>query len=217
VKYIFMALGLVLVVVCVMVCAANPMAQTGALVGLLVGVVSGPLRVAAVDFRQWLRDPGEPAEASDDSPYGLGRDVFISALYGAVVFLLFVSLVLPTLYAQSAWSPPDCEAVFAPSAGFLRDWGVFATLDRWGIGAFFSECMGVLYGFADVAEDIKLRAILDDRRAIVDPAEAAAANALTRVKFAAIALSVVGALMFAVLTVVDRLLSMLLGVVAGIT
>lgn len=83
--------------------------------------------------------------------------------------------------------------------------------------AILAECMGVLYGFADVAEDIKLRAILDDGRAVVDPAEAAAANALTRVKFTAIALSVVGALMFAVLTVADRLLSMLLGAVAGIT
>jgi uncharacterized protein (DUF2235 family) len=137
-----MALGLVLVVVCVMLCAANPMAQTGALVGLLVGVLSGPLRVAAVDFRQWLRDPGEPAEASDDSPYGLVRDVFVSASYGAVVFLSFVSLVLPALYARSAWSPPNCEAVFAWSVGVLRVWGVLAALDLWGIGAFFSDCAG---------------------------------------------------------------------------
>ncbi|HXD13320.1 MAG TPA: hypothetical protein VNU65_04010 [Xanthobacteraceae bacterium] len=82
--------------------------------------------------------------------------------------------------------------------------------------AILAECMGVLYGFADVAEDVKLRAILDDGHAIVDPAEVAAANALTRVKFAAIALSVVGALMFAVLTVADRLLSGLFGVLAGI-
>ena len=97
-----MMLGIVLVVVCVMLCAANPMAQTGVLVGLLVGVLSGPLRVAAVDFRQWLRDPGEPEKASDDSPYGLARDVFFSASYGTILFLSFVSLVLPTLYAQSA-------------------------------------------------------------------------------------------------------------------
>ena len=76
--------------------------------------------------------------------------------------------------------------------------------------------MGVLYGFADVAEDVKLMAILGDGRAIVDPAEAAAANALTRVKFTAIALSVVGALMFAVLTAADRLLSRLFGVLAGV-
>jgi hypothetical protein len=82
--------------------------------------------------------------------------------------------------------------------------------------AILAECMGVLYGFADVAEDVKLMAILGDGRAIVDPAEAAAANALTRVKFTAIALSVVGALMFAVLTVADRLLSRLFGVPAGI-
>lgn len=82
--------------------------------------------------------------------------------------------------------------------------------------AILAECMGVLYGFADVAEDVKLMAILGDGRAIVDPAEAAAANALTRVKFTAIALSVVGALMFAVLTVADRLLSRLFGVLAGV-
>jgi uncharacterized protein (DUF2235 family) len=139
-----MMLGIVLVVVCVMLCAANPMAQTGVLVGLLVGVLSGPLRVAAVDFRQWLRDPGEPEKASDDSPYGLARDVFFSASYGTILFLSFVSLVLPTLYAQSAWSPPNCEAVFAPSVGVLRGWGVLATLDLWGIGWFFSDCAGTV-------------------------------------------------------------------------
>jgi len=82
--------------------------------------------------------------------------------------------------------------------------------------AILAECMGVLYGFADVAEDVKLMAILGDGRAIVDPAEAAAANALTRFKFTAIALSVVGALMFAVLTAADRLLSRLFGVLAGV-
>jgi hypothetical protein len=83
--------------------------------------------------------------------------------------------------------------------------------------AILAECMGVLYGIADVAEDTKLRGILDDGRAIVDPAEAAAANALTRVKFTAIVLSVVGGLMFAVLTVADGLLSTLFGVLAEVT
>ncbi len=143
-RYVFLALGVILIVVCALLCAANPMAQTGALVGLLLGVLSGPLRVAAVDFRQWFRDPGEPAESSDDSPYGLARDVFISASLATVVFLLFVSVVLPTLYLQSAWSPPSCQPLYGPSVNLLHDWGVLGALDRLGIGAFFSDCTGTI-------------------------------------------------------------------------
>ncbi len=65
--------------------------------------------------------------------------------------------------------------------------------------AIFCECMGILYGFADIAEDLKLMSILNGPRP-ADPADAAAANALTRIKFAAILLSIVGALTFAVLS-----------------
>ncbi len=78
--------------------------------------------------------------------------------------------------------------------------------------AILAECMGALYGLADIAEDIKLIAILRDPREIIDPAEAAAANALTRVKLVAMVLSVVGALMFAVLAAADRLATTLFGV-----
>jgi hypothetical protein len=69
--------------------------------------------------------------------------------------------------------------------------------------AIFAECMGFLYGFADVAEDLKLVAILRDPQKIIDPAEAAAANLLTRLKFVTIVLSVVGVLFFAVLWAVN--------------
>jgi hypothetical protein len=66
--------------------------------------------------------------------------------------------------------------------------------------ALFAECMGILYGFADLGEDIKLTFIILDPSNI-DPAEAAAANALTRTKFVAIVLSIVGALVFGVVSV----------------
>jgi hypothetical protein len=80
--------------------------------------------------------------------------------------------------------------------------------------AILAECMGVLYGFADVPEDIKLLAILRDPQRI-DPAETAAANALTRVKLVAVMLSVVGALLFAVLSAANKLSAGLSGPVAG--
>jgi hypothetical protein len=70
--------------------------------------------------------------------------------------------------------------------------------------ALFAAGMGILYGFADIAEDLKLSSILVDPSSI-DPAEAAAANALTRLKFAAIALSIVGVLVFGVLSLGDVL------------
>jgi hypothetical protein len=77
--------------------------------------------------------------------------------------------------------------------------------------AIFAECMGLLYGFADVAEDLKLIAILRDPQRIIDPAEAAAANLLTRLKFVTILLSVVGAVFFVVLSAVDRVTPGLFG------
>jgi hypothetical protein len=69
--------------------------------------------------------------------------------------------------------------------------------------ATFAECMGLLYGFADVAEDVQLVAILRDPRKIIDPAEAAAANLLTRLKFITILLSFVGVVFFVVLSAVN--------------
>jgi hypothetical protein len=80
--------------------------------------------------------------------------------------------------------------------------------------------MGILYGAADVAEDLKLISILrgfvpaadrdagesvagEERR--VDPAEAMAANLLTRIKMMTIVLSIVGALVFATLSATSRI------------
>jgi hypothetical protein len=77
--------------------------------------------------------------------------------------------------------------------------------------AIFAECMGLLYGFADVAEDVKLVAILRDPQKIVDPAEAAAANLLTRLKFVTILLSAVGVVFFLVLSAVDWVVPGLFG------
>jgi hypothetical protein len=70
----------------------------------------------------------------------------------------------------------------------------------------FFACMGAVYGAADVAEDLKLMSILKDwsrastndaeARIGVDGGEAAAANALTRIKIVTISLSILGAVVF---------------------
>jgi hypothetical protein len=62
--------------------------------------------------------------------------------------------------------------------------------------------MAVLYGVADVAEDLKLAAILGHPRKI-DRADAAATNMLTRIKIVALSLSVVGLLIFAVISLLQ--------------
>jgi hypothetical protein len=51
--------------------------------------------------------------------------------------------------------------------------------------------MALIYGISDVAEDLKLAHILNDGDRI-DPAEAAAANMLTRIKIASLCASVIG-------------------------
>jgi hypothetical protein len=80
--------------------------------------------------------------------------------------------------------------------------------------AIFCECMGILYGFADIAEDLKLISILDDpyladHPDAIDPANAAAANTLTRIKIVSLSLSLVGLLVFAVVAGGDWLIGRL--------
>ena len=70
----------------------------------------------------------------------------------------------------------------------------------------FFACMGAVYGAADIAEDLKLMSILKDWRVVnagdaeagirIDGGEAAAANALTRIKVVTISLSVLGVVVF---------------------
>jgi hypothetical protein len=72
----------------------------------------------------------------------------------------------------------------------------------------FLACMGAVYGAADIAEDLKLISILKDWRTAasgdpeghlrIDGGEAAAANALTRIKFVTISLSILGGAVFVV-------------------
>lgn len=92
-KALFIALIAVVGVFCAMVCAINAAAQVGAALGLLVGSLLGPSRVAGVDFRQWFRDPGEPADWSDDSPYGLVRSIFGHAAVAALIFVTIACLI----------------------------------------------------------------------------------------------------------------------------
>jgi hypothetical protein len=57
--------------------------------------------------------------------------------------------------------------------------------------------MSIAYGIADVAEDLKLASILGHPDKI-DPAEAAAANMLTRIKLTTISLSLTGLVLFVI-------------------
>jgi len=64
-------------------------------------------------------------------------------------------------------------------------------------------CSGLMYGMADIAEDWKLVTILE-KGAPVDPASATEANTLTRIKLVTIAFSVIGGVMFLLLTLVSN-------------
>ncbi len=66
----------------------------------------------------------------------------------------------------------------------------------WSRAAFIGACMALVYMAADIAEDLKLAAILgsaatpgEDAVGAIDPGEAAAANMLTRVKIVTLILS----------------------------
>lgn len=76
--------------------------------------------------------------------------------------------------------------------------------------AFPMGAMAILYGVADVAEDLKLAAILD-RPDRIDRADAAAANMLTRVKMFALTLSVIGVLFFLIILLAQKLAERIVG------
>src|SRR3984957_7182040 len=107
--------------------------------------------------------------------------------------------------AVAGWGSPALElywkfvlradVVFAVSlaASIVLFWLAVATVSwapPWLRGlAIFAAFLGALYGVADVAEDLRLVAILRDPRK--NRAQAATANFLTRLKFVTILLSVV--------------------------
>jgi hypothetical protein len=128
--------------------------------------------------------------------------------------------------AVTAWGRPALELywkfvlradiAFAVSlaASIVLFWLALATVSwapPWLRGlAIFAAFMGALYGAADVAEDLKLVAILRDPRK--NRAQAATANFLTRLKFVTILLSVVGVLFFIVLSMVNKAAPGLFGI-----
>jgi hypothetical protein len=63
--------------------------------------------------------------------------------------------------------------------------------------------MAIVYGVADVAEDVKLAKILSHPR--IDRADAAAASALTRIKFVSLPLSIVGGAIFVIISAIEEI------------
>jgi hypothetical protein len=199
--------------------AAAPGNQNIAQLGLF-GTWSPQSPVAlAVPERRWIydqsymiafiqairsQDIADTADASKDSaaPGSL-----------ALAYYAWPILVLDIGFAVSF-------AAFIACAAFLAaEW--FAGWPWAARACAISGCLGVVYGAADVAEDIKLRSILAHARRVVDSkmtgeslvsgtaladaAEVDAANALTRVKLVAILASGIGVIAFLILVALDRI------------
>lgn len=96
-------------------------------------------------------------------------------------FAIALSLLTALFWAEVALSP------------FAWTWLKWAALP---LGA-----MAIVYGVADVAEDVKLAKILSHPQ--IDRADAAAASALTRIKIVSLPLSMVGGAIFLVILVVE--------------
>ena len=138
----------------------------------------------------------------------------------------YVDYFVQRTAAVTAWGSPALELywkfvlradmAFAVSlaASIVLFWLAVATVSwapPWLRGlAIFAAFLGALYGVADVAEDLRLVAILRDPRK--NRAQAATANFLTRLKFVTVLLSAVGVLFFIVLSVVNKAAPGLFGI-----
>jgi hypothetical protein len=103
---------------------ADRAVQLGALVGLMLGALLGPVRIAGVDFRQWMRNPGAPSEIGDDSPVGLMRLGFHNlagaALLASLLLVAMVSSWVPRpCTIEEAWSPFEMLPFGKCIVGFL--------------------------------------------------------------------------------------------------
>jgi len=98
----------------------------------------------------------------------------------AVTLALFIALIAIGIAPYLGWKP----------------WSGYLML--------FFAAMGLIYGIADLAEDWKLKTILDSG-APVDADDATVANWLTRAKLVTVGLSVIGALIFGLLQLVAKL------------
>jgi hypothetical protein len=153
------------------------------------GDVAGRLRRKAlvVPERLWSYDQAyllSFATFAKGRPLGAGNA--LSAYIGPVLIVDIVFAIALALFAA------------------LLDFGVATALlaQPWaGRAVLVCSAMALLYGAADVAEDIKLRTILL-RPHEIDAAETAAANALTRMKLVSLSLSISGVATFAALSTI---------------
>jgi hypothetical protein len=143
-----------------------------------------------------IRSGGEQGDVSALNYYRrsiLGLDIWFAITFA--LFIICAALLAAELFADWPW--------------LARAWTIIA-------------CMGILYGVADVAEDIKLRHILDHAERLArlkkvehetisrdtveaDAAQVDAANALTRVKLVTVSLSLIGLVAFVIFRVVESM------------
>ena len=122
----------------------------------------------------------------------LGSDLaFAVALTVATVWIWLLVVLRDEPWA---WLPfQSCFAVLWPYLQWFALWAI---------------AMAILYGVADISEDVKLAAILKHADKL-DRANIAAANMLTRIKLVTVFLSIVGAGLFIVVSVIQAMIEAL--------
>jgi hypothetical protein len=129
----------------------------------------------AQEIRDFVRDAGgvgSPTLTKYVQKVLLRSDTcFAIALAGTTAYLWY--------WIATAPPPPFFEWAFPGLAWLAAPFGA----------------MAIIYGLSDIAEGMKLAQILRDADRI-DPAEAAAANILTRLKIASLCVSIIGAGLF---------------------
>ncbi len=109
--------------------------RLGAAIGLALGTLLGPMRIVAVDFRQWFKDPGTPNELGDDSPIGLMRSGFRNPGLAALLAFFPVFLLLVRLRGGVACTLSDPSWVAALPGAYLQK------IAAWYLG-YLAECSG---------------------------------------------------------------------------
>lgn len=134
--------------------------------------------------RRWTYDAQDLEDFAQAAGAGMLR-FYISILRGSDLgFAVATAAIAAYIWGRIAVTDVNCALV---------NWAALP------LGA-----MAILYGIADVAEDLKLSLILKHPQAI-DRAETAATNTLTRIKLVTIMLSLFGAIIFVICRIAQAL------------
>jgi hypothetical protein len=137
-------------------------------------------RSLPIPEKRWTYDARDVEEFAGAADRAGMLDSYRSAILhrSDLCFAIALAAITAFVWYQIAVTPTDFQ---------ILNWAALP------LGA-----MAILYGVADVAEDLKLAAILSHPQSI-DAAEVAATNMLTRIKMVTLTLSVVGGVIFGII------------------